>query len=66
MTYIEFTNPVSVPFTRINPPVLPPYFRTYPKTMLFSDNSLVVYKQHSLAPGGIGTVKNNRAKANKT
>ena len=66
MTYIEFTNPVSVPFTRINPPVLPRYFRTYPKTMLFSDNSRVVYKQHSLAPGGIGTVKNSRAKAHKT
>ena len=30
---------------------------------LFSDNSLVYYKPHSLASGGIGTVKNARHKS---
>jgi hypothetical protein len=65
--YIEFTNPVgiSASFTK-NLPVLPPIFKLYPMKSLFSDNSLVVYKPHSLASGGVGTVKNSRAKAFKT
>jgi hypothetical protein len=33
---------------------------------LWSNNALVFYKPHSLAPGGIGTVKNYRHKAIKT
>ena len=33
---------------------------------LFTDNSRVYYKPHSLAPGGVGTVRNMRVKANKT
>jgi len=33
---------------------------------LFTDNSRVYYKPHSLAPGGVGTVRNTRVKANKT
>lgn len=36
------------------------------KLPLFTDNAKVVYKPHSLAPGGIGTVKNYRRKAIKT
>jgi hypothetical protein len=33
---------------------------------LYSDNSLVYYKSHSLAAGGTGTTKNCRHKARKT
>ena len=33
---------------------------------IFSDNSLVYYKPHSLASGGVGTTKNNRHKSKKT
>lgn len=36
------------------------------KNPLFANNSQVYYKTHSLAPGGIGTVKNHRRKAIKT
>jgi len=66
--YIEFTNQTTlgVDYYSKQVPILPPYFKKYPKTMLFSDNSLVVYKTHSLAPGGVGTVKNYRSKAKRT
>jgi hypothetical protein len=57
--YIQFTNPVSVKFTRSVPP-------RFSMTPLFSDNSLVYYKHGSLASGGIGTVKNSGHKAKKT
>lgn len=33
---------------------------------LFSDNSAVFYKQHSLPTGGVGTVRNIGHKAKKT
>ena len=33
---------------------------------LFTNNAQVYYKSHSLASGGIGTVKNCRYKARKT
>jgi len=36
------------------------------KLSLFTDNAKVYYKPHSLAPGGIGTVRNYRHKARKT
>ena len=62
MNYIQFTNPVSIQYTK-TVPVLP---RGFPMKRLFSDNSLVVYKTHSLAPGGIGTVKNSRRKGSRT
>ena len=55
------------------------YFTTYELTVnillkspiiymksLFTDNSLVYYKPHSLSCGGVGTVKNQRAKCHKT
>ena len=47
---------------------LPDLHYTLPnlKIPLFTDNAKVVYKPHSLAPGGIGTVKNHRRKAIKT
>jgi hypothetical protein len=64
--YIEFSTPTLGVNYSNTMPVLPPYFTRYPMTMLFSDNSLVVYKPHSLAPGGVGTVKNSRSKSRKT
>ena len=66
--YIEYSNQTTlgVQYYSHKMPVLPTYFKKYPKTLLFSDNSLVVYKQHSLAPGGVGTVKNSHAKAKRT
>jgi len=36
------------------------------KMPLFTNNAQSFYKPHSLAPGGIGTVKNYRRKAIKT
>ena len=33
---------------------------------IFTDNSRVVYKPKSLAPGGVGTVRNHFMKARKT
>ena len=59
--YIQFTNPVSVQFTR-TVPVQP----RFSMTSLFSDNSRVYYKQGSLASGGVGTVKNSSHKGKKT
>ncbi len=60
----------------------PLYFTTYKLTVnkttkplitsiiymknLFTDNSLVYYKPHSLSCGGIGTVKNYKSKCHKT
>jgi hypothetical protein len=60
-------------FTILPPPPPPPpptpptfqsfYLRTHP---LYSDNSIVYYKPHSLASGGVGSVRNSRAKARHT
>ena len=36
------------------------------KLSLFTDNAKVYYKPHSLAPGGIGGVRNYRHKEQKT
>ena len=48
-----------------SPTVAPPGQRFMMKS-IFSDNSLVYYKPHSLASGGVGTTANNRHKAKKT
>jgi len=61
MPYIYFTNPVII---TTSPKVIPP--ARFTMKSLFSDNSLVYYKPHSLAPGGIGTVRNSSSKAKKT
>ena len=61
--YIFFTQPVrNIPTHSPKLPIVAPF------TMksIFSDNSLVCYKPHSLAPGGVGTVRNVGAKANRT
>lgn len=44
--------------------ILPPSVRSLKS--LFSDNSLVYYKNHSLASCGVGTAKNSRHKSKKT
>ena len=41
-------------------------YRSFFMTSLFTNNAQVYYKSHSLASGGIGTVKNCRHKARKT
>lgn len=40
--------------------------RSFSMTSLFTNNALVYYKSHSLASGGIGTVRNCRHKSRKT
>ena len=59
-SYIEFTNPVSSSFSRTLPPT------TLSMKSLFTNNAQVCYKPHSLSYGGIGTMRNSRAKARKT
>jgi hypothetical protein len=67
MTYIEFSNNVMYMRTSYKLPTFPantsPYNRMKP---IFTDNSKVVYKPHSLASGGVGTVRNSFMKARKT
>ena len=47
-------------------PKLAPIVNRFSMKGIFSDNSLVYYKDHSLASGGVGTTKNNRHKSKKT
>lgn len=63
--YILFTNPVYNQFSSTVPPNPP---QTYPWMMksLFSDNSRVLYKPHSLSSGNVGTVRNSRRVARLT
>jgi hypothetical protein len=61
--YIKFpSNPVK----NINMPLFPTFRQqtSYNHSMksIFSNNANVYYKPHSLASGGIGTVKNSRRK----
>jgi hypothetical protein len=53
-SYIEFSNPPSMIYQRTVPVVNPFMMKS-----LFTDNSRVVYKQGSLASGGVGTVSNS-------
>lgn len=46
--------------------VRPPRFVKMNMQPMFSDNSLVYYKPHSLPAGGVNTVRNSRAKGRKT
>lgn len=61
MPYIEITpfNVYSNPLNR---------FRSVPRMHmpLFSNNAQVYYKPHSLASGGVGTVRNVGAKSRRT
>ncbi len=60
-SYIQFTNPVSVPFSKTLP-----HRTSLSMKSVFSNNAQVCYKQHSLSYGGIGTRKNSRIIARKT
>ena len=59
--YIQFGNPVQNKFSKSLPLIRTSYMRS-----LFTNNSQVYYKAHSLAPGGVGTVSNSSAKSRKT
>ena len=59
--YIEFSIPVFYQFTKTLPNTKPNM-----KMPLFSDNSKVCYKNHSLASCGVGSVRNSSRKAHKT
>jgi hypothetical protein len=63
--YIEFSNN-TVPGMQYSKrmPILSKMFDY--KKGLFADNSRVLYKEHSLSSGGVGTVKNSRMKSKKT
>ena len=61
MPYIEYSNPIPFSFSRTLPPT-----PAFSMKSLFSDNSRVCYKPHSLSYGGIGTMRNARAKGRKT
>ncbi len=60
-SYIEFSNPPSMKYQRTIPVV-----KSLRMKSLFTDNSRVVYKPGSLAPGGVGTVANCRRKSRYT
>jgi hypothetical protein len=59
--YIQFSNPVSVQFTR----TVPVQSRFSMKS-IFSNNAMVYYKPGSLSTSGAGTVSNSRHKGKKT
>jgi hypothetical protein len=59
MSYIFFTNPVSVKFSN----KLPLYNIKIP---LFTNNSLVYYKNNSLNSCGVGSNTNSRYKSRRT
>lgn len=59
--YIQFSNPVINNFVSELPLVQTRYMRS-----LFTNNSQVYYKAHSLASGGVGTVRNSGRKAKRT
>lgn len=60
--YIEFWNPLIIQRSKTLPKIPP---RTMSKG-LFSDNALVCYKPGTISYGGVGTVRNGRAKYLKT
>ena len=66
-------NPISFPFgmvpianTRTSSRQVVPTSRSWQMKSVFSDNSTVFYTPGTLAPGGVGTTRNSRAKAKKT
>lgn len=62
LPFIFFTNPVIINRT----PTLPVLPKEFAMKSLFSDNSLVCYKNHSLASCGVNTVKNSSTTARRT
>lgn len=61
MGIVEFSNPVKFMTSPKMPMVMPSMQKS-----LFSDNASVVYKPHSLASGGVGSVANSRRKSKRT
>ena len=61
MPYIEFSNPVSVRTSPTLPPAIP-----FSMKSIFSNNAQVCQKPHCLSYGGVGTIRNGRAKVRKT
>ncbi len=61
MEFIKFSNPVKFITSPVMPMVMP-----FMQKSLFSDNASVVYKPHSLASGGVGSVANSRRKSKRT
>ena len=57
-------------FSQVNPAASAKSIITLPinkmKMPMFSNNSAVYYKPHSMASGGVGTVRNSRAIGKKT
>jgi len=66
MTYIEFTNSSYLRMSRILPTYPANTSRSDRMKPIFTNNAQVAYKTHSLASGGIGTVRNSFMKARKT
>lgn len=65
MTYIEFSNSGYLRMSRILPTYSTNASRVDRLKPIFTNNAQVVYKNHSLAAGGIGTVRNSATKARK-
>ena len=67
--YIQ-RNDVKDEMNKINiyvpPDIIPTTINIKSMGSLFSNNAMVYYKPHSLAPGGIGSVRNYRKKSKKT
>lgn len=61
MPYIEFSNPVRFSFSK----TLPQPRAAFSMKSLFSNNAQVCYKPNSLSYGGVGSMRNSRAKARK-
>lgn len=66
MTYIEFSNSSYLRMSRILPNYPANASRADRIKPIFTNNAQVAYKNHSLASGGVGTVRNNTTKARKT
>lgn len=66
MTYIEFSNSSYLRMSRILPIYPVNASRADRLKPIFTNNAQVAYKTHSLASGGIGTVRNSTTKAHKT
>jgi hypothetical protein len=62
----QIVAPESVYETYCNYSVYPYWIRSFIPRLHFSDNSMVFYKQGSLASGGVNTVTNSRAKSRRT
>ena len=63
MPYIQFSNQVFSGYSNSSKYIQPNRMTMKP---LFTAQTAVYYKPHSLASGGVGTVRNSRSKARFT